>query len=75
MRVEEQNNIIRSEIEIKDLLQGMTVEVNGKFITVSIKHITFDSFFGRYCFQGDGSKDKITRIQFKVPTAYGFRLE
>lgn len=69
------SNIIRSEIRISDLQQGMTVEKNGHLITVSKKHITFDSLFGRYCFQGDGSKEFITRVQFKVPTAYGFRLE
>lgn len=71
----EKSNIIRSEIKISDLKQGMTVEKNGKLITVSKKHLTFDSLFGRYCFEGDGSKEFITRAQFKSPTAYGFRLE
>lgn len=68
-------NIVRSDIRISDLQQGMTVEKDGNLITVSKKHITFDSLFCRYCFQGDGSKEFITRVQFKVPTAYGFRLE
>ena len=71
----EVSNIVRSEIRISDLQQGMTVEKDGNLMTVSKKHITFDPLFGRYCFQGDGSKEFITRIQFKVLTAYGFRLE
>ena len=71
----EESNIVRSEIRISDLEQGMTVEKNGSLITVSKKHLTFDSLFGRYCVQGDGSKEFITRVQFKVPTAFGFRLE
>lgn len=71
----EASNIVRSEIRISELQQGMTVEKNWHLITVSKKHITFDSLFGRYCFQGDGSKEFITRVKFKVQTASGFRLE
>ena len=68
-------NIIKSEILISDLKQGMTIEKDGSLITVSKKDITFDTLFGRYCFKGDGSKKYITRIQFIVPTLNGIRIE
>ena len=68
-------NIIKSDILISELKQGMTIEKDGNLITVSKKDITFDTLFGRYCFKGDGSKKYITRIQFIVPTLNGFRTE
>lgn len=74
LTIMEESNIIRTEIKISDLKQGMTVEKDGELFTVSNKDITFDQLFG-HCFRGDGSKKFITRIQFKVPTAFGFRIE
>ena len=71
----DKSNTIRSEIRISDLKRGMTVEENGMLTTVSEKQIKYNSLFGRYSFRGDMSKEFITRIQFKVPTQYGFRLE
>ena len=47
-------NILRTKINICDLEQGMTVEHNGKLVTVSRNDIKFNELFG-YSFRGDGS--------------------
>lgn len=63
-------NILRTKINICDLEQGMTVEHNGKLVTVSRNDIKFNELFG-YSFRGDGSIQTVTRIQFIVKTAFG----
>ena len=67
------SNLVRTIVNISDLEQGMTVELNGQLITVSRKDINKNDLFG-YSFRGDFSKKTITRVQFAVPTAYGLQL-
>lgn len=67
------SNIIKSQIHISDLRQGMTVEYNGELLTVAEKDIKKCPFMG-YSFRGDASKKYITRVQFLVPTSKGLML-
>jgi hypothetical protein len=67
------SNIIKKEINLCDLKQGMTVEYKNEILTVSKNDIKYNSFMG-YSFRGDASKKTITQIFFKVPTNNGFVL-
>lgn len=67
-------NLVKTQILISDLQHGMTVEYNNQLLTVSKKDISYNNLFGRYSFRGDMSKQKITRVQFAVPTAFGVIL-
>jgi hypothetical protein len=67
------DNIVRSEIELSELKQGMTVEYRGEILTVSKDDVKHGGFHGS-SFRGDASKKKITRIEFAVPTAFGIVL-
>jgi len=66
-------NLIREQIKISELEQGMTVEVNGKLETVSMEYVKYNSFMG-WSYKGDASKKEITLVKFKVPTANGIVL-
>lgn len=68
------DNIIKTDIRIADIKQGMTIEQNDKFYTVSKKDVKYCEFLG-FSFKGDSSKKVLKRIQFKVPTLTGYRLE
>lgn len=63
-------NLVKTQINLSDLTQGMTVEYKGELLTVSKNDIKQNSFFG-YSFRGDSSSQKITMIQFKVQTNKG----
>lgn len=63
-------NLIRTQIPISQLKQGMTVEYRGKLLTVSKNDVKYNSLFG-YSFRGDGSKQEIVQIQFSVPILSG----
>ena len=67
------SNIVKTQIHISEVKQGMTVEVNGEMLTVGKKNIKYCEFMGWSLF-GDGSKRTITRIQFLVPTSNGLEL-
>ena len=67
------SNIIKTDIRIADIKQGMTIEQNDKFYTVSKNDVKYCKFLG-YSFRGDSSKKVLKRIQFKVPTLTGFRI-
>jgi len=67
------SNLVKTQISISELKQGMTVEHNGHLITVSKKDISYNELFG-YSFRGDMSRKVITMIQFAVPTAFGIIL-
>lgn len=66
-------NIVRTEIPISELMVGMTVEQDGKLITVSKNDLKYDSFLG-YSFRGDAYKKYITKINFIVPTNLGVSI-
>ena len=68
------NNIIKTDIRIADIKKGMIIEQNDKFYTVSKNDVKYCEFLG-YSFRGDSSKKILKRIQFKVPTSNGYRLE
>ena len=65
-------NLVRTQINISNLEQGMTVEYKGQLLTVSKNDIK-KSFMG-YSFRGDASIKTITKIQFAVPTNKGIAL-
>ena len=67
------SNLLKSQILISDLEQGMTVEHNGELVTVSKKYIGYNDLFG-YSFRGDFSNKYLTRIQFLVPTLFGISI-
>lgn len=67
------SNLVKTQIPISDLKQGMTVEHNNELITVSKKDISFNELFG-YSFKGDMSNKTIIMVQFAVPTAFGIVL-
>ena len=67
------SNLLKTQITIPELRNGMTVEVNGELITVSDNEIKYNELFG-YSFRGDGSKQEITRVQFIVPTNNGIQI-
>lgn len=67
------NNLVKTQIKISELEQGMTVEYNNQLITVSKSDIKFNELFG-YSFRGDSTKREITRVQFAVPTNLGISL-
>lgn len=64
--------IIREVVDVADLTVGDTVEVNGKMETVNRNHLTI-GFTGN-CYKGDPFHNGITKVTFKVPTAYGYRM-
>ena len=76
--------IIRTTVRVEDLKGGDTVEINLKcifdesakdnwqFITVSKEDLTYSSFMG-HAFRGCTYRNGITKINWKVPTAYGYR--
>ena len=66
-------NLVKTQIKISQLEQGMTVEYNNQILTVSKKDISYNELFG-YSFKGDMSKQEITRVQFSVPTINGIIL-
>ena len=66
--------IIRKTVKIADLVDGMTVEINGNQETVSNKWLKQCQFMG-WTYKGDTHRNGITRIIFVVPTAFGFRYE
>jgi len=68
------DNIIKTDIRIADIKQGMIIEQNDNFYTVSKNDVKYCEFLG-YSFKGDSSKKVLKRIQFKVPTLTGYRLE
>ncbi|GAB1358561.1 hypothetical protein MASR1M31_03390 [Porphyromonadaceae bacterium] len=72
--MEEQDNIIRTEIKIADLNHGMIVERDVELITVSRKHINYNYLTDTYTFQGDAYRQTITRVQWKVPIKNGYRI-
>jgi len=67
------SNLVKTQINISELKQGMTVEYKGELLTVSMKDVRKCPLFG-YSFRGDSSSKTITRVQFAVPTAYGISL-
>lgn len=67
------SNLIRTTIQISELQIGMTVEHNGQLKTVGKENLTQNEHGISFC--GDASKKTITRVQFKVPTMFGFRIE
>lgn len=66
------DNIVRTQILVKNLSVGMTVEYRDEILTVG-KNDLSNGFMG-YAFRGDASLKTITRIQFRVPTNKGFIL-
>ena len=67
------SNLVRTQIYISELKQGMTVEFNGQLLTVSRHDIKRCDLSG-YSFRGDASKQILTRVEFAVPTANGIVL-
>jgi hypothetical protein len=65
---------IKTTVKVSELKHGDTVEIDGNLKTVSRDHLKKDELFG-YTFQGDPHRDGITKVVFKVPTAFGFRFE
>lgn len=65
---------IRKTVKVSELKHGDTVEIDGNLKTVSREHIKHNELFG-YTFQGDPYLLGITKVTFKVPTAFGFRFE
>lgn len=68
------DNIIKTDIRIADIKQGMIIEQNDKFYTVSKNDVKYCELLG-YSFKGDSSKKVLKRIQFKVPILNGYRIE
>lgn len=66
-------NQVRTTIQISDLQIGMTVKHYGNLCTVGKESLSRTDH--GIAFNGDASSKTITRIQFKVPTSTGFRLE
>ena len=66
-------NLVRTQVHISELKQGMTVEFNGELLTVSRHDIKRCDLFG-YSFRGDASKQILTRVEFAVPTVNGIVL-
>ena len=66
-------NIVRTKIDIADVRVGMTIEHEGHMVTVSKGNLPSRGFCG-FSFEGDASKQELTRIQFAVPTAFGIVL-
>jgi len=64
------SNLVKTVINISDLEVGMTVEKDGELLTVSKNCVTHCELFG-WGFRGDRSKQKITRVEFLVPTNKG----
>ena len=62
-------NLVKTKIKVSDLRVGMTVEHEGRLMTVG-KGDVYKGFCG-WAFQGDASKKELTRVQFAVPTAFG----
>lgn len=67
-------NIIKTDIRITDIKQGMIIEHNNAFHTANKKDVKYCQFLG-YSFRGDSSKKILKRIQFKAPILGGFRIE
>ena len=65
-------NLVKSTISLSELEQGMTVEFNGMLLTVGKNDVKRNEH--GLSFRGDSSKKTITRVQFKVPTAFGIVL-
>lgn len=68
------SNIIKTDIRIANIKQGMIIEQNDKFYTVSKHDVKYCELLG-YSFKGDSSKKVLKRIQFKVPVLNGYRIE
>lgn len=68
------NNIIKTDIRITDIKQGMIIEHNNEFYTVCKNDVKYCEFLG-YSFKGNSSKKVLKRIQFKVPILNGYRIE
>ena len=66
--------MIKTDIRIADIKQGMTIEQNGNFYTASKYDVKYCNFLG-YSFRGDSSKKVLKRVQFKVPVLNGYRIE
>lgn len=73
MQVNNESNIIRSTVHVCDLKHGDTVEVNGVLYTVSGNDLRYG--FCGHTYKGDPHPRGITKVVFKVPTAFGFRYE
>lgn len=67
-------NVIRTSVKLSDLKHGDTVEIDGQLKTVDKKYLKHDSLFG-WSFEGAPYPTGITKIVFKVPTAFGFRYQ
>jgi hypothetical protein len=65
--------MLETQIELSELMPGMTVLFRGKVTTVCKTDIGGDRFMG-VTFRGDASKKYLTRVQWVVPTMYGSRL-
>jgi len=70
----ESGNIIRTTVKISDLKHGDTVEIDGQLKTVNKKYLKHNPLFG-WSFEGAPFPRGITKVVFKVPTAFGFRYQ
>lgn len=66
------NNLVKTIVNISDLVVGDTVEYKGELRTVG-KNSVKKSFMG-YSFDGDASSKIITKVQFVVPIMNGVAL-
>jgi hypothetical protein len=67
-------NVIRTTLSVSKLKRGDTVEVDGQLITVGEHMLKHCNFMG-WTFNGAPYRQGITRVVFKVPTAFGYRYE
>lgn len=66
-------NTIKKTISVADLKAGDTVEIDGRMETVSAHHLRIG--FTGATYKGDPHHRGIIRVNFRVPTAKGFRIE
>lgn len=62
---------IETVVSVSDLTKGMMIKSKDGFI----RTVSTDKIKPNYIYDGERYKSGITRIQFKVPTANGFRIE
>lgn len=67
-------NFYRKIVNVSELKNGDTVEINGKIETLSSRYLKNCPFLG-VTYKGDTFRSGITKIIFVVPTANGFRHE
>ncbi len=68
------SNLIKQIVTVSELKAGDTVEIDGELKTVSNTYLKHCPFMG-YTLYGSTFHKGVTKVTFKVPTAFGIRYE